>query len=200
VGACGGHIKPIKQEVPVIKKLLQAAAVLAACSGAAHASTFDFSYTFGDGQLLTGSLDGTLSGELITDISNVSINFDHTTLSGTLYAGTFDSATSTYNYSMNAAVVSTNAALNNFIFADSNDPGANNVTNWFYFVNGLTPSGANGQEVEAANVNTGDIAFDNPGSGQWSLRPVPVPAALPLMVSGLGFLAGAMRRRQKKTA
>jgi hypothetical protein len=116
----------------VIKKLILAAAVLAACSGAAQASTFDFSYTFTDGQALTGSLDGTLNGDLVTGISNVSINFDGNSFSGTLFAGTFDSASGSYNYGANAAVVSTNAVHNNFIFADNQDPAANNVTNFFY--------------------------------------------------------------------
>jgi hypothetical protein len=184
----------------VIKKLIQAAVVLAACSGAAHASTFDFSYTFADGQPLTGSLDGTLNGDLVTNISNVTINFDRTTYTGTLHAGTFDGTSGSYNYGANAAVVSTNAALNNFIFADNTDPNANNVTNWFYFVNGTTPSGTGTSEVEAANLNTGNLAIDNPSSGQWSLTPVPVPAALPLMLSGLGLLAAAKRRRQNKAA
>jgi hypothetical protein len=188
----------------VIKKLIQAAALLAACSGAAHASTFDFSYTFTSGQTVSGSLDGTLSGNLVTNISDVSVNFDGTAYTGTLFAGSFlpSSTGGSYNYGANAAVVSTNAALNNFIFADNTDSQANNVTNWFYFVNGTTPTGSGTQELEAGNVNTGDIAFDNPGSGTWSLTPapVPVPAALPLLMSGLGLLAAAKRRRQNQTA
>ncbi len=183
----------------MIKKLIQAAVVLAACSSAAHASTFDFSYTFSDGQSLTGSLDGTLTGDLVTNISNISVEFDNSAFTGTLYAGTFNSAASSYNYSANAAVVSTDATKNNFIFADNTDPGANNVTNFFYFVNGATPSGAQGQEVEAGSVTSGNLGIDS-GGGKWSLTPVPVPAALPLLMSGLGLLAAAKRRRQSKAA
>ena len=189
----------------MIKKLIQAAALLAACSGAAQASTFDFSYTFSDGQKLSGSLDGTLSGDLVTNISNVSVTFDDVAFTATLFGGTFvpsstGSNVGAYSYGANSAVVSTNAALNNFIFADNNDPQANNATNWFYFVNGTTPTGQGTQEVEAGNIATGNIAFDNPGSGTWSLAPVPLPAALPLLMSGLGLLAAAKRRRQGNTA
>jgi len=182
------------------KKLLQAAAVLAAFGGAAHASTLDFVYTFADGQTLTGSMTGTLSGGLATDISNVSIDFNGNVYAGTLFSGAFNAASNSYNYGPNAAVVSTNAALNNFIFADSNDPAGLGVTNYFYFVNGTTPSGIGTEEVFANNLNTGDIDFDNPGNdGSWKLfvAPVPVPAAFPLMVSGLGLLAAARRRRQQ---
>ncbi len=192
----------------MIKKLIQAAALLAACSGAAHASTYDFSYTFTDGQALTGSLNGTLSGDFVTNISNVTIDFDGNAYTGTLSSGTFvpppsGSSAGSYSYAPNAAVVSTNGSLNNFIFADSTDPQAGDVTNFFYFVNGTTPTGAGTQEVEAGNLNTGNVDFDNPGSGQWSLTPapVPVPAALPLLVSGLGgLLAAAKRRRQSRAA
>ena len=47
------------------------------------------------------------------------------------------------------------------------------------------------------NDNTGDIDFDNPTSGHWSLTPVPtpIPAALPLLLSGLGCLSVFKRRK-----
>jgi hypothetical protein len=188
----------------VIKKLLQAAAVVAACSGAAHASTFDFSYTFTDGQTVTGSLDGTQNGDLVTDISNVSVDFQGTVFTGTLYAGTFNATSGGFDYSPNAAVVSTNGLLNNFIFADNTDPAANNVTNFFYYINNSAFSTDGTPAVSAANFNPGansTFGLDSPAApGQWSLAPVPVPAALPLMISGLGLLAAARRRRQNRTA
>jgi len=164
----------------VIKKLIQAAALLAACSGAAHASTFDFSYTFTSGQTVSGSLDGTLSGNLVTDISDVSLTFDGQAFNGPLFIGSFDTTSGGVNYAANSAVVSTNAALNDFVIADNTDPLLNNVTNYFYYVNGTTtPTGAGNHEAFAGNTVTGDAAFDNdtvaPGIGTWSLTPSPVP-------------------------
>jgi PEP-CTERM motif len=192
------------EEVPVIKKLIQAAALLAACSGAAQASTYDFSYTFTDGQEVTGALDGTLSGDLVTDISNVSVDFKGTAFNGPLFIGSFDSSSGGFTYAANSAVVSTNAALNNFVINDSNDPFNNNSTNSFYYFNGATPDLLGSHEANVS-TNAGPSDYDNDqtsGIGQWSLTPapVPLPAALPLMISGLGLLAAAKRRRQAAAA
>jgi hypothetical protein len=190
----------------VIKKLIQAAALLAACSGAAHASTFDFSYTFTDGQAVTGSFDGTQSGDLVTNISNVSAAFEGVAFNGPLFIGSFDPAANAgngaFNYATNSAVVSTNAALNNFVINDSSDPLNNNSTNSFYLVNGTTPDFFGSHEANVS-TNAGPSDYDNDqvnGVGQWSLKPVPLPAALPLVLSGLGLLAAAKRRRQAAAA
>lgn len=190
-----------------MKKSIKVMAALACmAAGAANAAqVFDFSYTFTDGQ----SLFGTLTGDEIAgaggafsvgNISNASITFDGNAFSGSLTAGTFNAAANPtpYNFAPNAAVVSTDAALNNFIIADSTDPGGNNVTNYFYFVNGTTPSGSGSSEALAFNTNTGDLDTDNPAAGTWTLSavPVPLPAGLPLLGSALGlFGLGAWRRR-----
>ena len=191
----------------MIKKFIQAAALLAACSGAAHASTFDFSYTFTDGQAVTGSFDGTQSGDLVTNISNVSAAFEGVAFSGgSLFIGSFDpsgnSGKGAFNYAANSAVVSTDAALNNFVINDSSDPLNDNSTNSFYLVNGTTPDFFGSHEANVS-TNAGPSDYDNEqvnGVGQWSLTPVPLPAALPLVLSGLGLLAAAKRRRQAAAA
>ncbi len=176
-------------------------------SGATYASqVFDFSYTFADGQTLYGIVTGTEvagSGGAFTvgDITNASITFDGNTFSGTLTAGTFNSAapSAPWNYAPNAAVLSTNLAANNFIFADSTDPTGNNATNYFYLVNGTTPSGTGTSEALVFNTNTGDLDLDNPASGAWNLTaaPVPLPAGLPLLGSALAVLGFAAVRRRR---
>ena len=191
-----------------MNKSIKVMAILACMvGGAAHASqVFDFSYTFLDGQSLSGTLTGTeVAGSggafSVSNISNVSLAFDGNQFIGTLSAGSFNSATpaTPWNFAANAAVVSTNASANNFIIADSTDPAGNNVSNYFYFVTGgATPSGTGASEVLAFNTNTGDIDLDNPAAGAWSLTaaPVPLPPGLPLLASALGvFGLSAFRRR-----
>ena len=190
-----------------MKKSVKVLAFLACMgSGAANADqVFDFSYTFSDGQSLFGTLTGDeIAGAggafSVSNISNASVTFDGNAFSGSLAAGTFNSAapSAPWNFAANAAVVSTNASLNNFIIADSTDPAGNNATNYFYFVNGTTPSGSGTSEVLAFNTNTGDLDIDNPAAGTWTLSavPVPLPAGLPLLGSALGVLGfGAWRRR-----
>jgi hypothetical protein len=191
-----------------VNKSIKVMAILACMAGgAAHASqVFDFSYTFTDGQSLFGTLTGTEGAGgpggafSVSNISNISLTFDGNQFGGTLSAGTYNSAVpaAPWNFAAHAAVVSTNASANNFIIADSIDPAGNNATNYFYFVNGTTPSGSGTSEVLAFNTNTGDIDLDNPAAGAWSLTaaPVPLPAGLPLLGSALGiFGLGAFRRR-----
>jgi hypothetical protein len=191
-----------------VNKSIKVMAILACMvGGAAHASqVFDFSYTFADGQSLSGTLTGTeVAGGggafSVSNVSNVSLTFDGNPFTGTLSAGTFNSAApaAPWNFGANAAVISTNATANNFIIADSTDPAGNNVNNYFYFVTGgATPSGSGASEVVAFNGNTGDLGIDNPAAGAWSLTvaPVPLPPGLPLLASALGmFGLRAFRRR-----
>jgi hypothetical protein len=192
----------------VIKKLIQAAALLAVCGGAANASTYDFSYTFNTisnnpAPLVTGSFDGTLNGNLLTNITDVSVAVNGVAFNGPLFIGSWDASAGNVNFAANAAVVSTNGALNNFVIVDTNDPGlTTSWTNLFYYVNGATPSGSGSQEVSLQNA-VGPSGFDSDttgGVGTWSLKPVPLPAALPLLASGLGLFAAAKRRRRAVAA
>lgn len=175
-----------------MKHLIRAAAALAAfAAGAANATTFDFSYTFDDNTALTGTLQGDLSGSLITNVADVHVFLNGTEFSGApLFASAWDPVAQNWD-NTKAPVISTNAALNNFILADTNVPTDFGASNYFYFINDST----NGSQVFANNVNTGQIALDSPANGTWSIAaaPVPLPATLPLLISGLGLLVARRR-------
>jgi hypothetical protein len=195
---------------PIMKFLIKAAVIAAAlgASAAASATTYDFSYTFSDGQQITGSLNGTLSGTNITNISDVQVSFNGIAFAGGTDAngpttlqmfGGYDASDNLYDV---PAVFSTVSSQNNFMIADENPDGPNQANYYFTFVN----SPAFGTEIGAANFLQSD-SFSGPGGtqadadfaddGTWKVTaaPVPVPAALPLLASGLALFGIGRRRR-----
>jgi hypothetical protein len=205
-----------------------AVAVLSA-SAAANASTvFDFSYTFADGQEVTGSFTGTTTdgGQSVTNVSNMQaslngIAFAPVTVGGTTYGTTplqlnaySSTAANPYsptgfgNFVDNAPVtIYANGTLNNFAISDVDVTTNSNPDYEFAYINDSVNSNS---QVVAANFlqtdsfslaqgNSNQFDVDAPGNaGSWTLTeaPVPIPATLPLLASGLGMLGFRMRRRR----
>ncbi|MES2127676.1 MAG: alkaline phosphatase family protein, partial [Pseudomonadota bacterium] len=177
-----------------MKRFLSTAALLAATLSGAHAETFLFSYAFGDGPAITGSMSGHLQGNLLQDISDIHILFNGHAFTGSLFQAAWSDGANDWD-AAHGAVVSTVAGLNNFMFADANVPQSYAVNNYFYFVN----SAAMGQQAFAVNYNIdGDVAYDAPVNASWSLTPAPVPEPehAAMLLGGLGLIAALARRRR----
>jgi hypothetical protein len=161
----------------------------------AHATAFSFSYTFADQSTVTGTLQGDLAGDYVNNISDLHVFFNNVAFTGPLLAAGYNSVTQQFG-AAGSAVLSTNAALNNFIFADQDPTSAAQASNYFYFIN----DPAYGQEAFAVNykMDTGTSALDNPAAGAWSLvaqsAEVPEPSSIFLVLGALSVLAVARRR------
>ena len=177
-------------------RLCGAAAFAVAAATSAHATTFNFSYQFGDAQLVTGTLDGTLDGTVIDNVSNVSISLDGVAYSGPISLTAYDSATGMFDAGV-AAQVSTVAADNNFMFSDGDSATYDGVNNYFYMSSSADLAGA---QVYATTFVTGQSALDAaPVSASWSLTAAAVPElpSVALLVAGLGLLGTVARRRRQ---
>ena len=214
--SCISPISHGKAHIVKLLTLLAGAAALAVASVSAHATTFNFSYTFNptlssadvtndnNPVVVNGSFTGALVGSSITDIANVQVALNGLSFSGPLFVSAWNAGTANWDDSIAPVISLTDVSKDNFVFADTDvatNPGG--VSNYFYVT---------GSSVDLANTGAGAITFNatdatgNALSGFSStVNPaafavtaaVPEPESYALAMIGLGIFGfGFLRRRQ----
>jgi hypothetical protein len=186
----------------MVKILLRLAALaLTLFAGAtAQATTFNFSYIFGNGTAVTGSFDGTANGNLVTGLSNISVELNGKAFAGngSLVAAAFDRD----NYSWyNSPVVSFNGLESNFGFANGDINSS--YTNVFLIIPYATTT-TDFAEVTTPTIDVAEEAGPTTSiQASWHLQAVsptttvPEPETYWMLCSGLALMGVVARRRQQ---
>ena len=207
-----------------MKPLFKAAiccAILGA-SAAANAASYYFSYSFADGQKVSGTFTGSSSngGQSVTNISNLSVSlngipFAPVTVSGVTY-GNVALQSNAWNPTLMAfddttpVTIYANGALNNFVISDVDAAVNSNPDYEFAYINDATNNdfealAANflqSDSFSAAEGNSTQLAIDSPGvAAGWQLSEVQptqdTDGPLPLWAVGVlgAVLLGVASRR-----
>lgn len=185
-----------------MKKLIASAAITTALisSVTAHAEVYSFNYSMLDGTAVTGTFNGSPNGNLVTGLNHISVYVNGVNM-------TRGSPLEAYSYNNLAipgpivwehnAVVSFDARLNNFIFADSD---AYNVSRYFA-ITPLNRLSTIADSTDLLLINSFHRDRDPAGiAARWSLSvsAVPEPETYGMLLAGLGLVGFAARRRAKQ--
>lgn len=174
------------------------------------AQLFNFSYTFGSGNVASGSFWGDSNGSYVENIYGATVlaNGMPNSGSGNLYVSNFVNADPINGHSTNGRIYF-DGNLNNFAITESNWGNREwNGNSWFYYTT-INLTGVKGVSVgDSTNVPKGwiDCAVCYGSSGaadasRWILtavNPVPEPESYAMMLAGLGLLGVAAGRRKQK--
>jgi hypothetical protein len=179
-----------------MKNLLALCAACLTCASA-NATSFLFTDTVA-GHLVTGSFDGTLSGNLITGLSNISVFVDGIGFqgNGSLYAAHHDSGT---NWISGGGVASLDGSQNNFLFIDADYPSSSDYSNYFYSVYFVGSESFDDSNTDSSGTAGGSHFEASIAAGDDDAAlSAPEPVSWAMMLVGFGAIGGAMRRRTKR--
>jgi hypothetical protein len=162
----------------------------------ANAAMFEYSFDFGNSNIVSGTFEGTANGNLVTDLLNITASYNGVSFNGSgslsnLYYDPSDSSAIASGWTPNKGHVSFDGTDNNFLFIDSNYP----LTNYSNFIYSIS-------SVHSTHSSQGDDYFGD-FSQQWYLAEinqqttaVPEPETLAMMLLGLPMMAWTARRRK----
>jgi hypothetical protein len=138
-----------------------------------YGALYNYSYVFADGNTVAGTVSGTPNGPYLDNVANMTVSFNGTPMSGTVYTAKFNYGV--YNWVYGPGTFGFGAGQNNFMFINSdflnND---NSYTEVFSMRQGGVYARCDSQNLVK------DVA-----DGTWSLTPVPEPST---WIAGLGTL------------
>ncbi|MDB5777538.1 MAG: hypothetical protein JWP38_3671 [Herbaspirillum sp.] len=178
-----------------MKNILRVAGFVSmmAASAMSHATAYDFSYTFSTGNAITGSFDGSASGNLVTILSNLAISLDGVPFNDSGNLSSYGFPNGSFG---GPGIVSFNGLENNFIAGDGD-------LMYFVSTNMLAMAAYNNGSTDTAwylvDAGLNEDANGLYDASRWNLSAVsavPEPEAYMLLLAGLG-LAGIMARRRR---
>lgn len=122
-----------------MNKLITIAALISAVFAApVHAEAiYNYNYAFANGVVVNGSFTGTANGNLVTDLSNISvfINGFAYNSNGSLFASSMGmNGWGQLGWRSGGGVASFDGLQNNFLFIDSDYPNSYSYSNYFHDV------------------------------------------------------------------
>ncbi|MDP9126132.1 MAG: hypothetical protein M3N82_16320, partial [Pseudomonadota bacterium] len=150
-----------------IRNRLGALACAAALSlvGSAHATTFDFSYTFGGtGDTITGTVQGTLDGGFVDSLHDLTLSYDGHAFSAATVGQTWDA--SVVDFTSAPVRLAFDGSLNQFLFSDG--------TLSFGFVNDVANLGGTNVFASDLSLVENNADFDT-ATSSWHLVAAPIP-------------------------
>jgi len=169
-------------------------------ASAVHATTFNYQYIFGDGNIASGSLEGDLNGQFVDNVSNVSLYINGSEITGTIFTAAYTPPSPPFTPAgwIAGPIVSFDALQNNFIFSDVDPNALGNDDSFFSMRNSSV-------YIDQAYASSGPLNLldvnDTPTvSGNWSLQVAGVPdGGLTVAMLSLALLGLAGMRRKLGT-